>query len=61
MIRTTSTTDVIQPDIEKFIMAIFSGIMAADELSSDYRLELTRNDVKVMADLYRKISNIEIN
>ena len=61
MIRTTSTTDIIQPDLERFIMAIFSGIMAADELSSDYRLELTRNDVKVIAGLYKEIKNIEIN
>ena len=61
MIRTTSTTDVIQPDLETFIFAIFSGIVAADKLSCDYKLELTRNDVKVIADLYKEIKYIEIN
>ena len=54
MIRTTTTTDVIQPDLETFIIA-------ADKLSSDYRLELTRNDVKVIASLYKETKNIEIS
>lgn len=54
MIRTVSTSDVIVPSIENFMTTVFDGIVAADELSCDYKLELTRNDVKVIADLYRK-------
>ena len=61
MIRTTSTTDVIQPNLEKFIMAVFSGIVAAEELSSNYILELTLNDVKVIAGLYKRTKRIEIS
>lgn len=61
MIRTVSTSDVILSDLETFMKAVFDGIIAADELSCDYRLELTRNDVTVIADLYRKTKNIEIS
>lgn len=61
MIRTVTTGDVILPNIETFMIAVFDGIVAADELSCDYKLELTRNDVKVIADLYRRTTSIEIN
>lgn len=61
MIRTVTTGDIILPDIEVFMKAVFDGIVAADELSCDYKLELTRNDVSVIADLYRKTKDIEIN
>lgn len=61
MIRTVSTSDVILPSIETFIKAILDGIEAANSLSCDYKLELTRNDVAVIADLYKSVSNIEIS
>lgn len=61
MIRTVCTTDVIQPDIEFFTTAILDGIEAADRLSCDYKLELTRDDVAVIAKLYKEVHNIEFS
>lgn len=61
MIRTVTTTDVITPDIEIFITAILDGIVAADKLSCDYKLELTHNDVAIIAKQYKEVHNIEIS
>lgn len=61
MIRTVATTDVITPDVEIFVKAVLEGIAAADQLSCDYKLELTRNDVAVIAKEYKEIHNIEFS
>ena len=58
---TVSTCDVIVPDIEIFIKAVLDGITAADELSCDYKLELTRSDVAVIAHYYKDVHNIEFS
>lgn len=61
MIRTVSTSDAITADIEIFVKTVLDGIAAADKLSCDYKLELTRNDVAVIAEEYGEIKNIEFS
>lgn len=61
MIRTVSTCDVVQPDLEIFIKAVLDGIAAADQLSCDYKLELSRSDVAVITHYYKEIHNIEFS
>ena len=61
MIRTTSTTDFILPDSEIFIKTVLDGIAVADQLSCDYKLELSRDDVAVIANHYKAVHNIEVS
>lgn len=61
MIRTISRTDVISDDVETLVVSILKGIEIADKMSAAYTLEITRNDVAVIAKALKNISNVEVS
>ena len=61
MIRTIARTDVISDDVETLVVSILKGIEIADKLSAAYTLEISRDDVGVIARAVKNISNVEVS
>lgn len=61
MIRTISRTDVISDDVETLVVSILKGIEIADKMSAAYTLEITRDDVAVIAKALKNISSVEVS
>lgn len=61
MIRTIACTDVISDDVETLVVSILKGIEIADSMSAGYTLEITRDDVAVIAAACRHITNVEVS
>lgn len=61
MIKAMAYTDVINDDVENFVVTILKGIELADRISAGYSLEITRDDVAVLAKALKHITNVEVS
>lgn len=61
MIKAMAYTDVINNDVENLVVTILKGIELADRISAGYSLEITRDDVAVLAKALKHITNVEVS
>ena len=61
MITAMAYTDVVNGDVENFVVTILKGIELADRISAGYSLEITRDDVAVLAKALKSITNVEVS
>ena len=61
MIKAMAYTDVANDDVENFVITILKGIELADRISTGYSLEITRDDVAVLAKVLKHITNVEVS
>lgn len=61
MIKVQAYTDVITDDVENFVVTILKGIELADRISAGYSLEITRDDVAVLAKALKNVTNVEVS
>lgn len=61
MIDMNTRTDVISDDVETFVVTLLKGIELADKMGASYHLEITRNDVAVLSEALKHITNVEIS
>lgn len=61
MIKVMAYTDVITDDVENFVTAILTGIELADRISAGYSLEITRDDVAMLAKALKNVTNVEVS
>ena len=61
MIKAMAYTNVINDDVENLVVTILKGIELADRISAGYSLEITRDDVAVLAKALKHITNVEVS
>lgn len=61
MIKAMAYTNVISDDVENFVVSILKGIEIADRLSAGYSLEITSDDVAILAKALKSITNVEVS
>ena len=61
MIGMYTKTDVINNDVESFVITMLKGIELADKMSASYTLEITRDDVSVLSEAIKHITNVEVS
>lgn len=61
MINMCTQTDVILDDVETLVVTILKGIELADKIGASYKLEITRNDVAVISEALKHITNVEVS
>lgn len=61
MIKAMAYTDVITDDVENFVVTILKGIELADRISAGYSLDITRDDVAVLAKALKNVTNVEVS
>lgn len=61
MIRMSTRTDVISDYVETLVVTILKGIELANKAGASYTLEITRDEVAVIAEALKHISNGEVS
>lgn len=61
MIGMYSKTEVVCNDVENFVVTMLKGIELADRMGASYQLEITRDDVAVLAKELKHITNVEVS